>query len=141
MKPKVRFCGLTICFTLLVEWEKISYALKSFKHIFRNYWAHYTKQTKIAFKTAFTIHQCVKCWPVWSSPLWPTENFCCVFITVSRFWVTCINNVCDLCQHFCLRHHWKFMNTLCKMFCFNYRTMKKKAQLQQKRLMRTIFLL
>ena len=57
------------------------------------------------------------------------------------FWVTCINNVCDLCQHFCLRHHWKFMNTLCNMSCFNYRTMKKKAQLQQKLLMRTIFLL
>ena len=37
MKPKVRFRGLTSCFTLLVELKIISYALKSFKHIFRNY--------------------------------------------------------------------------------------------------------
>ena len=56
------------------------------------------------------------------------------------FWVTYTNNVCDVCQHFCLRHHWKFMNTLCNMFCLNYRTMKKKAQLLQKLLMRTMIL-
>ena len=85
MKPKVRFCGLTIFFTLFVEWKKISYALKSFKHTFRNYWGHYTKETKTTFKTPFTIHKCAKCWPVGSSPLWPTENICCIFITVSRF--------------------------------------------------------
>ena len=87
MKPKVRFCGLTSCFTLLVEWKKISYGLKPFKHIFRNYWAHYTKETKTTFKTAFTIHKCAKCWPKWSCPLWSTEIFFCVFITVSRFLV------------------------------------------------------
>ena len=85
MKWKVRFCGLTSCFTLLVEWRNISYALKSFKHILRNYWAHYTKETKATFKTAFTIHKCTKCWPVRSSKLWQTEHFCCVFITVSQF--------------------------------------------------------
>ena len=85
MKPTVRFCELTSCFTLLVEWNKISYALKSFKHIFRNYWAHYTKETKTTFKTTFRIHKCAKSWPVWTSPLWPTENFCYVFITMSCF--------------------------------------------------------
>ena len=133
MKPKARFCGLTICFTLLPEWKKISYA-------FRNYWAHYTKETKTTFKTAFTFHKCTKCWPVWSSPLWPTENFYCLLTWVG-FWITCTNNVCDVCQHFCLRHHWKFMNTLCNVFCLNHRTMKKKTQLLQKLLMRTMIIL
>ena len=33
MKPKVGFCGLTNCFTLLIERKKISYPLKSFKHV------------------------------------------------------------------------------------------------------------
>ena len=32
------------------------------------------------------------------------------------FWITYTNNVCGVCQHFCWRHHWKFMNPLCNMF-------------------------
>ena len=75
MKSKVKFGELTSCFTLFVEWKKISYALKSFKHSFRTYWAQYTKETKTTFKTAFTIHKWAKYWPVWSSPLWSTEFF------------------------------------------------------------------
>ena len=126
MKPKVRFCGLTSCFTLLVEWKKNPYALKSFKHIFRNHWAHYTKETKTTFKMAFTIHKRAKCWPVWSSPLWPTENLCCAFIPWVGFCVTYTSNVCDVCQHFCIRYHWKFMNTLCNMFCLNLELWRKK---------------
>ena len=90
---------------------------------FRNYWAHYTKETKTIFKTVFKIHKCAKCWPVWSSSLWSTENFVVYLLAWVGFWVTYV------CQHFCLRHHWKFMNTLCNMFCLNYRTIKKKAQL------------
>ena len=54
------------------------------------------------------------------------------------FWVTYTNNESDECQHFCLRHPWKFMNTLCNMFCLNDWTMKKKAQLSQERSMRTM---
>ena len=33
-----------------------------------------------------------------------------------RFWVTYTNNVCNVCQHFCLRHHWKFMSTYATCF-------------------------
>ena len=54
------------------------------------------------------------------------------------FWVTYTNNVCGMCQHFCLRHHWKFMKTLCNIFCLNYRAMKNKPQLLQKLLTKTM---
>ena len=53
------------------------------------------------------------------------------------FLITSTNNACYVYQHFCLRYHWKLMNTLYNIFCLNNRTMKKKAQLSQKLLMRT----
>ena len=140
MKPKVRFCELTSCFTLLVKWKKISYALKSFKHIFRNYWAHNTKETKTTFKTAFTMHNVRNARQCDHLPFGQPNIFVLLSPWVG-FWVTYINNVCDVCQHFCLRHHCKFMNILCNMFRLNYRTMKKKAQLLQKLLMKTMIFL
>ena len=78
------------------------------------------KKKKTTFKAAFTIYKCAKCWPVWSSPLWSTENFVVYLLPWVGFGVTYTNNVCDV------RHDWKFMNTLCKMFCLNHGTMKKK---------------
>ena len=129
------------CFTLLVEWRNILYALKSFKHIFRNCWAHYTKETKTTFKRAFTIHKCAKCWPVWHLSFGQPKIFVVYLLPWVGFWVTCTSNVCDACQHFCLRHHCKFMNILCNMFCLIHRTMKKKGQLLQKLLMRTTIFL
>ena len=109
MKPKVRFCGLTSCFTLLVEWRKVPYALKSFKHIFRNYWAHYTKETI----QSINVRNAGQCDHL---PFGLPKTFVVYLLPWVGFWVTCTNNVCDVCQNFCLKHHWKFMNTVYNMF-------------------------
>ena len=85
---------------------------------FRNYWAHYTKETKTIFKTVFKIHKCAKCWPVWSSSLWSTKNFCCVFISVSWF----LGNLCV--SAFLFKASLKIYEPLCNMFCLNYRTIE-----------------
>ena len=117
-------------FTLPVDWKKISYALKSFKHIFRNYWAHYTKETI----RSINVRNAGQCNHL---PFGLSKIFVVYLLQWVGFWVTCTNNVCDVCQHFCLKHHWKFINTLCNIIFLNYRTMKKKPQLLHKLLMRT----
>ena len=138
MRPKVRFCGLTSGFTLLIKWKKISYALKLFKHIFRIYCARYTKETKTTFKTACDPEMCEMLASMIIATLTNRKILLCVYC---GFWVTYTNNGCDVCQRFCLSQHWKFMNTLCNMFCLYYRTMKKKTQLLQKLLMKTMIFL
>ena len=107
MKPKVRF----------VHWQVVSHCSSNERNFYMH-WSHLNiflgiiehitpKKPKLHTKwrlRSIDVKNTVQCdhLPFGQPYLLPWV----------RFWVTYTNNVCEVCQHFCFRHHWKFMNTM-----------------------------